>query len=68
MSAKMIGLLVAVVVILLGILIAVMSNKPEQPAPVATPAPVSTVAPNLEKKRGSFKKSEPGKYGYRSPD
>lgn len=68
MSAKMIGLLVAAVIILLGILIAVMSNRPEQPKQVATPAPVTTVAPNLDKKRGSYKKSEPGKYGYRSPD
>lgn len=68
MSAKMIGLLVAVVVILLGLLIVMLNSKPQQTVPVATPAPVTTVAPNLDKKRGSFKKSEPGKYGYRSPD
>jgi hypothetical protein len=71
MSTKLVGILVAVIVILLGILIAVMNSKPEQPAPAAIVAPaaaVQTEPPHLDKKRGSFKKSEPGKYGYRSPD
>jgi hypothetical protein len=72
MSTKLIGILVATIVILLGILIAVMNSKPEQPAAapaaVAAPAPVQTEPPHLDKKRGSFKKSEPRKWGYRSPD
>lgn len=69
MSYKLIALLIAVVVALLGLTIALLTNKP-----AATPAPVAVEAPPPPPEQpkpnphgGYYKKSKPGSYGYTTP-
>jgi len=67
MNMKLIGLLIGAVVILLGLVALMLGGKPEQPAPVAATAPAPIETPRSDPRRGSFKKSEPGKYEYTTP-
>jgi hypothetical protein len=67
MNMKLIGLLIGAVIILLGLVAVMMGGKTEQPAPVANTAPVAIEKPRSDPRRGSFKKSDPGKYEYTTP-
>ena len=67
MNMKLVGLLVAVIVILLGLLVTMMRAKPEVPAPVAVTAPAPILQPKPNPRGGSYKKTPPGKYEYTTP-
>ena len=70
MNTKLVGLLVAVVILLLGVIVWMMTaGKSETPvsAPTAVAAPPPTDLPKPNPRGGSFKKSPPGKYEYTTP-
>lgn len=71
MNMKLVALLIAVVIALLGIVIALSGKKADQPQPqpVATvsPAPPPVVRPRDNSRDGSFKKAKPSTYGYETP-
>lgn len=67
MNMKLVGLLVAAVVLLLGVVALMLNNQAKEPAPVVAPAPAPVEKKGLDPRRGSFKKSEPGKYEYQTP-
>lgn len=67
MNMKLIGLLIGAIVILLGLVALMMGGKTEQPTPVAATAPAPIEKPRSDPRRGSFKKSDPGKYEYTTP-
>ena len=66
MNMKLVGLLVAVIVILLGLLGMMMRAKPEVVEPVAVTAP-APIQPKPNPRGGSYKKTPPGKYEYTTP-
>ena len=67
MNIKLVGLLVAMVVILLGLLVMMLRATPEAPAPVAVTAPPPIEQPKPNPRGGSYKKTPPGKYEYTTP-
>lgn len=68
MNMKLVGLLVAVVIILLGLLVMMVRAKPEAPvaAPVAVTTPEKPAGPRPGR-GGSYTKTPPGKYEYTTP-
>ena len=69
MNMKLVALLIAVVIALLGLVIALSGKKADQPQPVATvsPAPLPPARPRDNSRDGSFKKAKPSTYGYETP-
>ncbi len=68
MNMKLISLLVAVVIVLLGVVVLMLGGKPDASSPTAAAAPSPTAQPKPNPRAGSFKRSDPDKnYGYESP-
>lgn len=70
MGMKSVGLLVAVVIALLGIVIVATSGKKaDQPQPITatSTAPPPAARPRDNSRDGSFKHAKPSTYGYETP-
>jgi hypothetical protein len=68
MNMKLVGLLIAVVILLLGVVAMLLNRTPEPRATV--PVAVTPSRPDLPKpnpRGGSYKKSEPGKWEWTEP-